>query len=97
MRFLDYIYYCISIILDPRMWLMLFPYSRTWDNWVNKSLDEGKFTDIGEYTARLNGELIWIANYPYGFGTPHNGLHVRPSRMTIRRIMRRIIEDRYAQ
>ena len=47
-------------------------------------LKEPVFTEVGKYTAVLNGEIIWIANHPYASVTSYSNQGVgMPRRSTV--------------
>jgi hypothetical protein len=62
-----------------------------WDRELNQLLDDYKLKDIDTHTAVLNGVQVWIANYPYDYGT--SGFSGRPSRRTIYRLRKRVKID----
>ena len=80
-------------IVHPGFWLMNYPYSKEWDEWMKKMLDVGKFTDIGPFTAKLNGVWVWINNYPYAAFTNYPGEKCRPARRTIAKLKEKLIHD----
>ena len=78
-----------QIILNPRFWLMNYPYNKRWDAAVNKALDSGDIKYVNKFQSIINGIAIWTENYPYGYGLPYNAplsCSVRPSRKTILRM-----------
>jgi hypothetical protein len=36
-----------------------------------------------EYWVKINGDNIWVANYPYAYGSPDNNREGLPSRSTV--------------
>jgi hypothetical protein len=92
----------IYFIINPRWWVMNDSYIEEWDRELNHLLDNYKLKDIGRHTAVLNGVEVWIANYPYAYGTPcskssmsylYNHTNARPSRWTIYRLRQRVKVD----
>ena len=67
--------------LLPTYWIMIDPYSKGLDRFVNHSLDQGHLPGrLNEYQATLNGKTFWVGNWPYSYATTQG---VRPSRATI--------------
>ena len=82
----------LYFIINPRWWIMNEFYSdEYWDRELNQLLDDYKLKDIDTHTAVLNGVQVWIANYPYAYGT--SGSSGRPSRWTIYRLRQRVKVD----
>lgn len=78
----------LRILATPSCWLRNHHYSDEWDRRINDALDGGAvISEVGELTANINGERIWIANHPYASCTPRPGLQVMPSRATVFRLM----------
>ena len=72
--------------IHPEFWIMIYPYSESWDAALNRLLDSYTFDNITKHTTTLGDVTVWIANMPYAAFTPLiNGLSnsVRPSRTTI--------------
>lgn len=64
--------------------IMLWPYSKQWDDALNKLIDDGvPFVNIDDYYADIGTNRVWISNHPYAsftiFGYPNR---VRASRVT---------------
>ncbi|MET3929557.1 hypothetical protein ABIE51_001444 [Lysobacter sp. OAE881] len=67
--------------LLPPYWIMIDPYSKGLDRFVNNSLDQGCLPQrLNPYEATLNGREFWVGNWPYSYATTQG---VRPSRATI--------------
>lgn len=49
----------------PRMWVMNYDYSETWDKKLNDLLDNYNFTEISKHTTMLGNVQVWIGNIPY--------------------------------
>ena len=71
-------------LMHPRFWLMNCQYDASWDKFVKNNIHT--LCDIDNYTGKIGGKEIWLANYPYGYGQPYPPLRVRPSRSTILRL-----------
>jgi hypothetical protein len=82
-------------IINPHWWVMNDSYNEEWDRKINHLLDNYKLKDIGEHTGVLNDTGVWIANYPYAYGTHYTNGHFygRPSRWTIYRLRQRVKID----
>jgi len=87
-KFLDFL-----ISLTPKYWLMSYGYDEIWDKKLNCLLDKYNFTRHTQYTAFLGKCEVWVANHPYASFTPPYLDSVRPSRLTIIRAQRKLVED----
>lgn len=58
----------LRIILLPWYWISNCATCREWDKRLNKMLDNPEFEYVSEHRIELNGQLIWISNYPYAYG-----------------------------
>lgn len=88
----------LQFIFRPRYWNMLYPYSAEWDRKLNKLLDNHDFKDIGAFRAMLGDSEIWISNHPYAAFTPYRDsdkLELRPSRLTIKRARKKLLNDMF--
>lgn len=56
----------------PRYWMQLYPTCRNWDALLNEALDHG-ITSLGPHTADIGGVKVWVANWPYAYGSPYRG------------------------
>lgn len=85
----------IHILVNPHYWLMNYPYSEIWDSKLNKLMENNKFSNYTGYTSNLGDFEIWITNHPYASFTPYScgKLDVRPSRITILRAHRKMVND----
>jgi hypothetical protein len=85
----------LQFIFRPNFWLRNYPTDERWDKEVRSLLDSG-FVPIANdcFSAQLGKYRIWIANYPYAFGSPTtavgHGVDVLPSRKTQLRLYRLI-------
>ena len=76
--------------------LSLYPYDKSWDNFLTKMLDEGRVERKDEYKLKVNDATyfgrsidVWVQNYAYAYGNPYLGdvsIHCRPSMKTIHRL-----------
>lgn len=69
-----------------------YPYSKSFDAWCRKSLDEGhSIKRVCNYTVKFNGEILWLGNgklccfHLYENAKPY----VQPSRYTKYLMMKR--------
>jgi len=91
----------ISIIFSPRYWVQNYEYSPSWDLEINLLMRKHKFSNRGNCTAMLGPVTVWIENHPYASFTEcvtQGGYFIstlpgRPSRLTILRARRKIIEE----
>lgn len=84
------------ILINPKYWMMNDPYSKLWDIKLNYLMENNKFKSIDHYTAFLGNNCIWISNHPYASFELYNRLYkleVRPSRITILRAHRKLVND----
>src|SRR5699024_2881316 len=81
----------IKYLFKPKFWRMEYPYSRQGDIKLNEMLDkENNVRVINKFRAVVGGIKVWIANYPYAYGTP-DLFEIRPSRATIERLQEEVI------
>lgn len=61
------------VYLNPAFWLQNHPHSKFLSEWYVYKLNDPNIliTDIGDHTAKIDGRLMWIANYPYACGCPY--------------------------
>jgi hypothetical protein len=85
----------LKYILNPIWWHMNDRYSKRWDIELNRLIDQDNgvidYMDKDRFFEIKFGDIaVWISNYPYGYGTPHNNIglsnDIRPSRKTIERL-----------
>lgn len=69
MKFIKKLLLKIYVTINPVYWLQNHPTSAAWDYHLNKMLDNPKFEYMSHHRISLNGTHIWIANYPYAFGS----------------------------
>lgn len=88
----------LTIIINPLHWISNDSYDSQWNEDLNYLLANNNFTDIGECTAKLGNNLIWIANHPYAsfqsYGYNISKESGRPSKLTIIRAKRKLDKDR---
>lgn len=66
--------------LSPKYWISVDVTCKEWDKTLNEYLDNpnAHFEKYDGYRAVINGEtLVWIGNYPYGYGNKCEGLTLR--------------------
>ncbi|ASK88497.1 hypothetical protein [Sphingorhabdus sp. SMR4y] len=61
-------------------WRLLPPYwmqnQRTdyeWDSALSAAIDRFGVEEVNYYLCRIGGVAVWIQNYPYAYGSMHNG------------------------
>jgi 3-polyprenyl-4-hydroxybenzoate decarboxylase len=79
----------IEIAFSLKYWDQTKTYSKELDNVVSKLIRDYEFTNISYHTAMIGGVELWIANIPYSCMMPI-GMNVRPSRITIKRGVRKL-------
>ena len=77
---------------------MIHPYSKEWDDALNKEMESNEFIILDRYTAQIGKYVVWIANQPYGSFNPyrpfgHGTIAIRPSRLTVEKAYRRISRE----
>lgn len=85
----------LKFILKPQYWIMNYNYSKEWDIELNRLLELHTFRLISSYRATLGDTEIWIANHPYASFVIHGNVRpiVRPSRLTIERTHKKLLQD----
>lgn len=75
----------LRVLFTPSIWICLGVYSREWDTVLRSLMQTGRFESIDEFTARIGGIEVWVANRPYGCMRIYQlrPTEVRPSRATI--------------
>ena len=88
----------LQFLFKPSYWLMNKPFNKEVDEIVNELLDKYELTDIDniECTCKLGKATIWIANRPYASGTLYDTdlSKFRPSRLTIKKLLKRFYKLR---
>jgi len=85
----------LQFIFRPKFWSSAWPYDKDWDDELNILLDEHRFTYINDYTAKLGGTEIWVANYPYAsfWKRTNESNYKLPSKLTILRVKEQLERD----
>lgn len=85
----------LEILIRPSYWMMNNQYNKLVDKEINRLLDNHKFEVITDCTASLGNKKIWIENIPYACMNFYDSRfkHLRPSRKTTLRAVRRLKED----
>lgn len=60
--------YQLRALFDPRCWTRIGEYDAEWDQWLWNSVEADLIEVVGNYEAVVDGQLVWIANHPYGSG-----------------------------
>ena len=63
-------------VITPSAWLQLHPTSMEWDKRLNYLLDNHDIK-LGYLTIDIGGVEIWASNYPYAYGSAHDGSSFR--------------------
>lgn len=80
----------LKFIFKPRFWIRNFYTNETLSWFINDSLDKGlKIKFKSTCTCELNGKILWVANYPYAFGTIE-GVEGMPDRLTVERLYKEV-------
>lgn len=83
---MKYLYDFIWVLLHPSFWIMNYPYNEGWDKALNEAMDNKAMVfKQGACRIELDGLEIWVANYPYAYGT-NTVSGIRPSRRTVNRL-----------
>ena len=85
-------------IFHSSYWIMLYPYSKEWDDQLNMLMECNTFKRKNEFIADLGNQEIWIKNYPYACFRPINPgclrpEVIRPSRGTIYKAWKKLRKD----
>lgn len=83
----------LRFVFKPSYWMMLNPFSKSWDDQLNELMQTEYFIRETMHTAKIGGVVVWISNHPYCSFTPHRGPNVRPSRATIERAHEKFVTD----
>ena len=88
MKYFQKIYEFIWSLCAVHYWLTDGCVNKYYDKWCRQQLKDGiTFTDLTEYTVKMNGIKVWIANHPFAsFRTYDNPklIEMHPSRYTKR-------------
>jgi hypothetical protein len=88
----------LQFLFKPSYWLMNYDYNEEVDKIVNQLLDKYELTDlcINKCTCKLGKVTIWIENRPYASGRLYGTKldKFRPSRLTIKRLLKKFYEFR---
>lgn len=89
--------YLLKILYTPNIWIRMGTCSRQWDAVLNSALNTGALERVDKYTCMIGGIEVWIANYPYSYGSKNDGYFHLPFRSTVFRLKEAIDElDRAA-
>jgi len=99
----------LKFIFKPHYWIMDEDYDAAWDKKFQELAEKHDFVpdcklsdEFGNrtFTAFLGDYRIWVSNYPYAFfgysgklGEPNEGYNVRPSRLTIAKYYKKLVND----
>lgn len=82
----------VNYTINPRYWVMDYPYSKELDSEISRMLKNESFEFCDGYTALIGGKEIWVTNHPYASFRPRR-LHARPSRKTIYFAMKKLEKE----
>ena|SRR5690554_2577850 len=83
-------------ITRPGYWLSNHRASKTIDDLVNAIIDNDLIEEVDQYKARTpSGMSLWIANYPYSYGSIYGEFGALPYRRTRKRLRDYIESKRY--
>lgn len=83
----------LQFIFMPSFWIMNKRYCPIHDKALNILMQRHKFSNYNGYTAYLGDTKIWVANYPFAVGIRQLDSFTRPSRLTILRMRKKLIQD----
>lgn len=88
----------LTAYLWPGYWIILHTYDKGWDTRLNELMAKHRFKEANDYDAMLGDQKIWIPNHPFGSMKPIApgellGTDIRPSRLTILRANRKLLQD----
>ena len=86
MKYLQKIYEFIWCLCAVHYWLTKGCVNKHYDKWCRQQLKDGiTFTEITEYTVKMNGVKVWIANHPFASFRTYDKpklIEMHPSRYT---------------
>lgn len=83
---MDRIKTVLRILMTPKCWARNYLTHKKWDKALREQLLNPVFTEISEHSVKLNGVEIWVANYPYAYGSQYSSRtreKYLPSRATV--------------
>lgn len=60
--------YKLKAIFTPSCWVRVDRTHRGFDAWLWDSLNSCEIKLLDEWTARINGKVVWVRNAPYSNG-----------------------------
>jgi hypothetical protein len=82
----------LKILFTPKIWNQLNAYNAEVDEFLLETIEyETRITDIGDSTCDINGNKVWIGNYPYAFATIND---FRASRKTILKFSEYLVKQK---
>ena len=86
----------LHITFNPTFWLMNYKYDEEWDMELVRLMNQYRAVDESLYIHKLGDKRIWTTNYPYAYASPFEDKKedIRPSRLTILRLRRKIRHDK---
>lgn len=60
--------YKLKAVFTPSCWFRNYKTHRGFDDWLWDSLNNFEIDICDQWTARINGKVVWIENAPYANG-----------------------------
>lgn len=81
----------------PNFWLQNYPTNDHWDRILNDLLDMHDLKRVGSCTVKIGPIVVWIANYPYAFGSPRVPMQLCLPRVRTRRRLKKLVNRMLAK
>jgi hypothetical protein len=102
-KFISNLLLDLRIIFCPAYWINTGSVNRAWDKKVQKMLENPRFEYMSRARIKLNGNLIWVENYPYRYGEKlieqewlwqeTNALPSRKTRIRLKKAVDKFLEE----
>ena len=77
------ILYKLRAVVSPACWFGGRRVSAEWDAWLwNALVNDPVITDVDDFTASVDGVVVWIANHPYSSGYSYRYENLQCTRAT---------------
>jgi hypothetical protein len=83
----------VFTITHPSYWMMQDSYNKIWDRRLQELAEKNTFTKYDGYHVYLGDTMLWVANHPFAAFTPARRLNIRPSRRTIHKLYKKLLEE----
>ena len=60
----------VARVVHPSFWFQNHKTDYKYDAELRKALDKYGVSRVDRYNCDVGGQLVWICNYPYAFGSP---------------------------